>query len=351
MHKKRIIAVVSSLFVVGAVFIACNKTAYSTPNFIYKTSPDGSLAFKTGDIAVTNEEFTKGIEGALYEARMRVHNIQMERMRTILLERMVAADPNKKDLTQEQFLDQYATQNITVSAQEIDDFIKERQIPTPSVNDILKERIRSFLAANKEQEAVAKWLDERLARKPIEVYFDKPQRPVFNVEVGDAPFTGGANAKVTIVEFSDFQCPYCADASKVLKEIKEKYGNKIKIVYKNFPLPSHPDAPLAAEAGLCAQELKGNDAFWEIHDLFFVNQSLLQRDRLLLYAKDVGLDEKAFTECLDSRKFRAKVEADKLQGQALSIRSTPTFFINGQLLEGSKELGEFSEIIDEELNK
>ena len=351
MRKSHGIFIVSIIFTIGAAFVACNKTAYSTPEFIYKKSPDGSLAFKTGDISVTQDEFMQGIEGALYTARMRVHDLKMERLRAILLDKMIERDPNKKDLTKEQFFEKYVTTDIAVSDKEIEDFVKERQIPEASVNDTLKDRIKSFLEANKEKKAVEKWLDGLLAKNPIEIYFEKPQRPVFNVEIGDAPFSGGVGAKVTIVEFSDFQCPYCAQGSKRLEEVKKKYGNRVKVVFKNFPLPSHPDAFLAAEAGLCAQEMEGNGAFWRLHDALFANQSNLQKSELIRHAKSVGLDEKTFTECLDSRKFRQKVEADKMQGTALNIRSTPTFFINGQLLEGAGELKDFAEIIDEELKK
>ena len=185
---------------------------------------------------------------------------------------------------------------------------------------------------------------------PVEVYLQRPQAPVYDIHVGAAPFKGGADAKVTVVEFSDFQCQYCREGAQRLKELNQKYGNKIKIVFKNFPLSFHNHANIAAQAGFCAQD-QGNDSFWKMHDKMFQDQKKLDKASLLASAKEIGLKMQEFTSCLESGKHKAKVESDVKEGEKLGLRSTPTFFVNGKLVKGLQPMEYFSELIDEELNK
>jgi len=157
-----------------------------------------------------------------------------------------------------------------------------------------------------------------------------------------------SDAKIRISIFSDFQCPYCAKAAELVGQIKKKYGDKVKVVFKNYPLAFHKDAFKAAEAGLCAHE---QDKFWNMHDLMFAEQNALGVDDLKDKAKRLGLDTKKFNECLDSSKNAQRVRGTMAEGQAASVKSTPTFYVNGQLVMGAQPLDVFSEIIDEELAK
>ena len=184
----------------------------------------------------------------------------------------------------------------------------------------------------------------------MEVYLKKPSRPVKNVPVGDSPFLGGADAKVTIVEFSDFQCPFCSRGATIMRQLKKKYGNKIKVVFKHFPLPFHTMAPLASEAALCVDELK-KGSFWEMHDALFADQQNLKRDDLIAKATKLGVKKEAMAKCLDSHKYKKVVDRDMELGKKIGIKSTPTFFVNGQMVNGALPVESFSEIIDEELAK
>src|SRR5690606_35645394 len=126
----------------------------------------------------------------------------------------------------------------------------------------------------KKSDAVEAWLGKQSEKNPIEVFVKKPRRPSFDVNVGSSPALGPETAKVTIVEFSDFQCPYCAKASEIIHEVKKKYGNKIRVVFKQYPLPFHKDAKKAANAALCANE-QSTDKFWKLHDIMFKDQAKL----------------------------------------------------------------------------
>ena len=172
--------------------------------------------------------------------------------------------------------------------------------------------------------------------------------PPPKVEVGDAPFKGSKTAQVTIIEWSDFECPFCARGAQRIDEIKAKYGDKVKIAFKHQPLPMHPNAPLAAQASMAAHE---QGKFWEYHDVLFANQRALDRASLERYAADLKLDMAKFKNILDTGKYAAYVQKDSQDGMALGATGTPTFFINGQQLVGAQPLEAFSAIIDRELAK
>jgi protein-disulfide isomerase len=163
-----------------------------------------------------------------------------------------------------------------------------------------------------------------------------------------APGFGPENAKVTIVEFSDFQCPYCARASEVVAKIRERYSDKVRFVFRQFPLPMHPDAQLAAEASLAAQR---QGKFWEFHDLLFANQDALTRESLEQYAKQLNLNLPELQKALDSKTEKAAVDADVKLGEDVQVNGTPTVFINGKRVPNPTEFELMAKLIDEALQR
>ncbi|MCI0573808.1 MAG: DsbA family protein [Myxococcaceae bacterium] len=162
----------------------------------------------------------------------------------------------------------------------------------------------------------------------------------------EAPSWGPKEAKVTIVEWSDFQCPFCSRVNPTLKQIKETYPNDVRIVFRHQPLPMHPDAPLAAQASMAAHE---QGKFWEYHDRLFENQRKLDRGSLEQYAQELGLNVAQFKAALDSRKYEAYVQKDSQDGSAAGASGTPTFFVNGRQVVGAQPFANFKTAIDEEL--
>lgn len=349
MKKNNVASVLGLTVFATALFFSCTKEVKSGPNFIYKPAPSKEVAakYKGQDIKV-NEVF-RGAETEIFEAEMKVYEIKMAKLKAWLIERMIEADPNKKDLSNDEFLKKYIAKEVTISEKEIQAFIKERSIPTEHINDQMKQRIKQFLTMEAEKGAIESWFDKQTQNNPVEVYIAKPIRPVFSVQVGDAPFVGKADAKVTIVEFSDFQCPFCQKGAGVMEEVKKKYGNKVKIAFKNYPLPFHNNAKTAANAGLCANE-QGVNFFWKMHDQMFANQGSLTAEGLVGMAKKIGLKEADFKTCLESNKFAVKVESDIKEGQDVGVKSTPTFFVNGKMISGAVPLEQFSEVIDQEMS-
>jgi protein-disulfide isomerase len=154
---------------------------------------------------------------------------------------------------------------------------------------------------------------------------------------------GPQNAKVTIVEFSDFQCPFCSRAAEATSKLKEKYGTKIRFVFRQFPLSFHQNAQLASEAALAANE---QGKFWEYHDKLFANQNALERDKLEGYAKEVGLDVAKFKKALDSKTFAATVAEDLKLGEEAAVDGTPTMFLNGARIANPTDFDAISKQID-----
>jgi protein-disulfide isomerase len=172
----------------------------------------------------------------------------------------------------------------------------------------------------------------------------------FEVQAGNAPAKGPKNAPVTIVEWSDFQCPYCGRAQPALKQILEQYAGKVRLVWKNQPLSFHPNAMPAAEAAMAAYEQGGSDKFWKMHDKFFENQTGLSPSYYEQVAKEIGLDVPRWKAAVESRSGLAAIQADMSAGSAVGANGTPTFFINGKRLVGAMPFESFKAIIDAELS-
>jgi protein-disulfide isomerase len=224
--------------------------------------------------------------------------------------------------------------------------------PFPSFKKVIDEEIKkakALIAKGTPRAGVYKALTSKGKSKASA---PKPQkRPednkVYNVKLmpGDA-IKGNPNAPVTIFEFSDFQCPFCSRVNPTIKKIFETYGEKVRVVFKHSPLPFHKDAPLASEASLAAG---AQGKFWEMHDLLFANQRKLKRADLDGYAAKLGLNMAQFGADLDSRKYKAQVDADLAQAKSIGVRGTPNFFVNGKKLTGAQPFPKFKAKIDEAL--
>lgn len=168
-----------------------------------------------------------------------------------------------------------------------------------------------------------------------------------DISPGNSPSLGPQDAPVTIIEFSDYQCPYCKLwHDEVFDRLLASYPGKIRFVYRHFPLSGHPEAQPAAEAAQCAG---AQNAYWEYHDAIFGEQYGLGRSAYLQYAQDLGLNVVAFTTCLDDHRYQSMVEDDFDYALGKGVQSTPTFFINGIAVIGAQSYETFKQIIDQEL--
>lgn len=193
------------------------------------------------------------------------------------------------------------------------------------------------------------------APKPAAAAQDKEEKEdsttVWKVPVGNAPFQGKADAPITIVEFSDFQCPFCKRVEPSLEKIRETYGDKVRFVWKHEPLPFHPRAEPAAELAIEARLQKGDKGFWEAHKRLFESQPKLEDADLEKIAGDMSLDVAKVKTAISTKKHKALIDADNALGQSVQANGTPHFFINGRRVVGAQPFEKFKAIIDDELKK
>lgn len=214
--------------------------------------------------------------------------------------------------------------------------------------DQLRGEIKPYLDERRRQQARAMLVDELLAKSgsTVKVMLDAPRYTVPTTAAD--PVRGNPSAPVTIIEFSDYQCPFCARVNPTLAKVRETYGDRVKIIFKDYPLPNHAQAPKAAEAARCAGD---QQKYWEMHDAMFANQRALEVPMLKQTARAIGLDGAAFDQCLDSGKHTAVVESGSALGNRMGVNSTPTLYVNGRPLIGAMPFENFKQIIDEELSR
>jgi protein-disulfide isomerase len=281
------------------------------------------------------------VEEQRYQARRQVID-------QLIFKELVEAEAKKKSQTEEQWMsDQIDSKVKPPTDPEIADFFEKNKegMPPGTTLEMVKPRIIDFMTRDQKGTLVRALFDDLKKKAGVEITLAAPKKPKKEVEA-KGPSRGPEGAKVTIVEFSDFQCPFCSRAHDTVEEVMSTYAGKVRLVFRHFPLEFHAQAPKAAEAAMCANE---QSKFWEYHDILFKNQQKLQVEDLKAHAQSLGLDATKFNECLDSGRMAAIVKTDTEAGHKAGVSGTPAFFINGQVLSGAQPLEEFKKVIDAEL--
>ena len=221
------------------------------------------------------------------------------------------------------------------------------QIPPGQSFDDLKPRLKQAVKQQKLRDNMGKMLEGLKEKHHVAVALEAPDLPRIAVEA-KGPSRGPAAAPVTIVEFSDFQCPFCGREYPVIEKLMKDYDGKVRLVFRNFPLDFHPFAEKAAEAAACAGD---QNKFWELHNAMFSNQQKLAVDDLKGYAKTAGLDSAKFDKCLDSGEKKTEVQADQKAGTEAGVNGTPAFFVNGVFINGAVPYDQIKQAVERELKK
>jgi predicted DsbA family dithiol-disulfide isomerase len=206
-------------------------------------------------------------------------------------------------------------------------------------------RIKAGLGQQRQNERRAAFAAELRAKHDVRMLLEPYRVPV---ELGAAPVRGNPRAPVTILEFSDFQCPYCVRARPSVARVREVYGDQVRFAFRHYPLDFHAQAEKAGEATACAGE---QQKFWEMHDLLWTNTAKLEVADLKAHAVTLGLDAAAFGQCLDSGRYSQLVADDLASGQGYGVSGTPAFFVNGRPLVGAQPFEAFAQVIDDELSR
>ncbi len=208
----------------------------------------------------------------------------------------------------------------------------------------VKPRIVEFLKQQAEQERREQFIETLKAKYKTTIAL---RPPVVDVATAGRPETGNPKAGVTIIEFSDYECPFCKRAEHTVQDVLKTYGDKVRLVYRDYPLPFHAHAMPAANAANCAN---AQGKFWPYHDKLFASDDLSD-EKLKAFADELKLDRKKFDDCLAKQEFKAAIEKDIADGSQAGVTGTPAFFINGRLLSGAQPIEKFKEVIDDELSR
>jgi len=265
----------------------------------------------------------------------------------IVADKLIDAEAAKENKTREQLLQAEVESNIdTPSNEEVEAFYNANKERIPIPKDQALPQVKQYLM----ERSRSQYRDRLLVRLKKDFGFKSYLEPLrAQIATDGFPTQGPANAAVTIVEFSDFECPYCGGLFPTLKQVEKNYPDTVRIVYRQFPLANiHPHAQKAAEASLCAAD---QNKFWEFHDSMFGNQRELSVPDLKQRATDLKLDSAAFNQCLDSGKKAAVIQVDIDAGARAGVSGTPALFINGRFLSGNQPYAEIKAVIDDELQR
>jgi len=308
--------------------------------------PPAVLA-KVDGIPITEDEVIAAASGKLLPLEHKRHEIRASTLQDLVEKQLIEMEAQRRGVSPEMLIATEVDSKATeVTAAEIDAFYHERQARMGRLEPMTESyanQIRDVLEQQRREQVMLTFLEE-LEKEQEVAYFMEPFR--VNI-VEDGPTLGPPDAPVTIVTFSDFECPYCSRVNPTLRQVQEAYGDRVKVVFRQFPLAMHTAAYKASEASLCAQE---QGKFWEMHDAMFANQNKLSIAGLKELADRVaGIDSAMFNDCLDSGRYAAVVARDLEAGSALGISGLPAFFVNGRLISGAQPFSDFSTMIDEEL--
>jgi protein-disulfide isomerase len=274
-----------------------------------------------------------------------VFELQLQGINAIIVERLLDAEAKKENTTVEALVKKNVDDKVgAISDQEVKEFYEKNKPRFGGRSfDEIQDPLKKQLAAQKAQVYRTNYLDRLTQNADIKILISRPR---IEVSADDDPFQGPENAPVTLIEFTDFQCPYCGRARPVVQQILDTYGDKVRYVVRDFPLNFHANAKKAAEAAHCAGD---QGKYWDFNKKLWEYQSALENADLKKYAQDLNLDAAKFAECLDGGKYSAEVDKDISDGAKAGVSGTPSFFINGQMITGARPFEHFQEIIDMEL--
>lgn len=336
----------TALGALGAAVVVCLAAAPGRA-----LSPPGPgearvLAEVDGE-AITAEALERALGPRAYKSDEQRYQLQRQKLDELIAENLLRREAARRRISVPHLLYAEVRAKVRVTDQAIAVFYREHRDSIRAPESVARQAIKAFLEQHQAAEQQRRLVESLRSRAQVRVYLPAPTaRPNDYLVVRGAPIRGPKNAPITIVEFSDFQCPYCAKAQPVLLQVLEAYPKEVRLVYRHFPLESHSQARPAAEAAECAAR---QGKFWEYHARLFADPADLGPARLAAIAQELGLDPRAFATCLEAGKAGARVAEDLAAGREAGVTGTPTFFVNGRIVEGAQAFETFKRLIEQGL--
>jgi protein-disulfide isomerase len=331
--------------------LACTSPSTTQAKAAPAADPNAPVA-KIGIEVISAKELDDSIKGDVKtlesQFQEQLYQTKRQALDTIIMKRLVEAKAKAAGKSPEEFVQAEVMAAVPpttdAEVQQVYDAAKAQGRDLPPIAQV-KDTIVRYVQQQKAQASAQAYYEKLKAEAKVVILLPPYRAPRQQVEA-KGPSRGPATAPITIVEFSDFECPYCSQAEKTVSEVLRVYGDKIRLVYRDLPLPNHKNAPKAAEAAHCAGD---QGKYWEMHAKLFANQRNLDVPALKGYAKDLKLDQAKFDKCLDSGATAAIVEENRKVGNEAGVNGTPAFFVNGILISGAQPFDAFKEVIDGEL--
>jgi protein-disulfide isomerase len=341
MRRSMCVLLLAAAWAAPSAVVAAATPAPAPP----AAAPSDVVAVIAGE-PFTARELEEAAGPRLFQLRSQQYLAQRQILDDAIATRLLEREAAQRKVTVEELTRQEVSAKVAPVTEAEQKAFYEQNKPRfgPLTEAEALKRIETGLGQQRADQRRAEFVGTLRARAGVRVLLDPPR---LAVETAGDPSRGPADAPVTIVEFSDFQCPFCSRAIDTLKKIEENYAGKVRLVYRDYPLVQiHPSAARAAEAAACAND---QGKFWAMHDLLFAHQDKLEAADLKKHAADLGLDTAAFDQCLDSGRHAEGWQKDTADAERYGVSSTPAFFINGRLVVGAQPYEAFSQVIDDEL--
>lgn len=336
---RRFSAYVFPFVLLGLPGAACSQTELAKE----PAEKESVLAVVNG-VSITAADLD--IEGKLLQLRQQEYELRRGGLEEAIEARLLEQEAGQRGVSVEALLDEEVNSKVADPTDvEVETFYERRKSRIRRPLEDVREQVKDVLKQANAQQVRDRFVAGLREKGEVETYLDPPRLPV---DLSEAPLRGPADAPVTIVEFSDFQCPFCKKVQPVLNQLADKYGDQIRWSFKDLPLTGiHPGALRAAEASRCAGD---QGKFWEYRSGLF-DAGRVTNDLHPKLGESLGLDMESFQSCLASEKYREAVQADGAEAEKLGITGTPAFLVNGILLPGARPFEAFIEIIDRELQR
>ena len=280
----------------------------------------------------------------LFQARNSFYEAERKAIDQFTDQYLLEQQAKKENLTVAQLLDKHVTSTIAKDPSEETLHVYYEGVDTTEPYEAIRGKIIEAIRTRRIQRAKTAYLQSLRSQANVAVLLAAPRA---DISLKDTPVRGTSTARVTVVEYADYECPYCQQIQPALDKLQQQYKDQIAFVYKDYPLPMHPNAEKAAEAAHCAN-MQGK--YWEYHDELFAKKQL-EVPALKQLARDLKLDGTAFDKCLDSGQTSASIQKSSNEAQVLGLQGTPTFFINGRTFNGALSYEKLREVVDEELGE
>lgn len=306
---------------------------------------EGPIAV-VADQAIYEQDLMAAIGPNLLDLHRQEYRLKSDALNQLIRKRLIEVEARKKGISSDELMKQEVDSKIPEPS---DDEAKGYYLAVKSQTTLpfeqIKSQVKQLLRGAEVEQAREKYADSLRDKTEVAILLHPP---VVQVDYDPARLKGNPDAPITIVEFADFECPFCSKVQPILNEVLAKYKGKVKLAYQDFPLSQiHQHAEAAAGASRCAL---AQGKYWQMHDAMFADQSKLDEAALVETAASLGMNQQSFESCLQSGKYKQAVEQDVQAGSRAGVNATPTFFINGEFLSAVKSDIDLTVVIDRQLS-